>query len=169
MQLKTGILRRQHNEKNDIDWRFVKMNQLKWCCEQKNGIKIIGMNENLSEAYIQKSDNDFEDAQKTSEGWKPIIAYYSCYNALYSLLMKAGIKSEIHECTIALMSYFGFDEFDIKFIEMMKKNRIDCQYYLKELPAIDFDPVKNFLVKCKEKLRSIDFESVIDQIKRDIK
>ncbi|MEA2003961.1 MAG: hypothetical protein U9O53_03295 [archaeon] len=48
-----------------------------------------------------------------------ITAYYACYNALYSILMKCGIKSEIHDCTIELMDFFDFEAKDIEFITQL--------------------------------------------------
>ena len=38
------------------------------------------------------------------------IEYYVCYNALYSLLVKCGIKCEIHDCNFKLMFLFDFDK-----------------------------------------------------------
>jgi uncharacterized protein (UPF0332 family) len=34
--------------------------------------------------------------------WIATTAYYARYFALYALLMKIGIKSEIHDCSIAI-------------------------------------------------------------------
>lgn len=34
--------------------------------------------------------------------WITTTAYYARYFALYALLMKIGVKSEIHDCTIAI-------------------------------------------------------------------
>jgi len=76
------------------------MKKLKWCAKQSKGIKLIKINNNLSEAYIKEADETFDNMIRTKGNWKTILAYYSCYNALYSLLIKYGIKSEIHDCTI---------------------------------------------------------------------
>lgn len=43
-----------------------------------------------------------------------------------------GVKSEIHDCSIALMRYLFYDIFERKFfaeLEESKKQRIDVQYY----------------------------------------
>lgn len=147
-----------------------KMDKLKWCCEQKKGISIIEPNKNLSEEYIKKADESLEAMLINKKGWKIITAYYACYNALYSILMLAGIKSEIHECSIELMNLI--DEFkseDIHFLKGLKKDRIDVQYYLKDRKLEDEDQAKAFVLKCKQILMSINPDKVRNKIKEAMK
>src|SRR3989344_6006062 len=87
-----------------------------------------------------------------------IMVYYSCYSALYSILIKAGIKCEIHSCSIALMGMIGFDKEDIKFMEKLKDDRTNVQYYLKEKELEDENKVKEFLLKCKNIGNEIDVQ-----------
>jgi len=77
--------------------------------------------------------------------WLATQKYYAEYLAAYSLLMKIGIKSEIHSCTIDVIRLlekekiigFSFS----KLLEEDKELRIDNQYYLKNRPVV-FDSKK---------------------------
>ena len=65
--------------------------------------------------------------------------------------MKIGIKFEIHDCTITLMQLLGFDKADIQFLESLKNDRVNVQYYLKTSSLhIDTNQVLEFLNKCKQ-------------------
>jgi uncharacterized protein (UPF0332 family) len=68
--------------------------------------------------------------------WITTTAYYARYFALYALLMKIGVKSEIHDCTIAvakLLSQHGIlNPRTVKDIAQAKKTRIDTQYYVEK-------------------------------------
>ena len=58
--------------------------------------------------------------------------YYSMYYSLYAILMKIGVKCEIHSCTLELMK-FALPEFyseeDIKTIKKAFDIRNIAQYY----------------------------------------
>lgn len=100
------------------------MNKLDWCKKKKEGIEIVEPNENLAESYMNKSENSLKTMNTTpAEDWKITTAYYSCYQALYALLRRTGIKSEIHDCTIELMQFFDFTEEDIEFLKKLKDKR----------------------------------------------
>jgi uncharacterized protein (UPF0332 family) len=66
--------------------------------------------------------------------WITTTAYYARYFALYALLMKIGIKSEIHDCSIAvarLLAEKGILNEDLASdISNSKQVRIDTQYYV---------------------------------------
>jgi len=89
------------------------MNRIKWCSEQKKGIKLIEIKPHLSESYLQEADETLENVFSASGKWKVITAYYACYSALYSILMKTGIKCEIHDCALELMVLLEFGESEI--------------------------------------------------------
>ena len=125
--------------------------KIKWCCKKKEGIRLIEPNENLSEKYMEESNLTLEALGKIDNKWNLIMGYYACYNALYSILMKAGIKSEIHDCSIALMNAIPhFSKEDIKFLEELKEDRIGVQYYLKSKTLEDKEKVKDFILTCKQ-------------------
>ncbi len=123
--------------------------KISWCLQQKNGIELVEPNDNLSTAYLSDADDSLLAMDKITGKWKIVTAYYACYNALYALLMKAGIKCEIHDCTLALMSLLEFTKEEKVFIQALKKQRIDVQYYLKPASEIDTTKVKQFVIRCK--------------------
>ena len=98
--------------------------KIKWCAEQKKGINLIEPKLHLSESYIKEADETLENVFVTKGKWKLITAYYACYSALYALLMKAGIKCEIHDCTFELMELFGFNTSEIEYLRKLKEDRI---------------------------------------------
>ncbi len=68
--------------------------------------------------------------------WIATTAYYARYFALYALLMKIGLKSEIHDCTLhiaKLLSENGILNPNlVEDIFQSKQTRIDTQYYVEE-------------------------------------
>lgn len=136
-------------------------NKIKWCLKQNKGIKLVELNEPISENYIKESKDDFDMIEKVNPKWKTVTAYYSCYNSVYAILMKIGIKCEIHDCTIALMELLGFNKEEIEFLDSLKKERVDVQYYLKASSlAIDKNKVLEFLNKCKEIIKEMNDDKI---------
>ena len=138
--------------------------KINWCLKQKNGIEIIEIKPHLSQSYLKEADETLENMFITKGKWKVITAYYACYNALYSILMKSGIKCEIHDCTIQLMSMFEFENKEIKYMEKLKDDRIKTQYYLKEINLKNENEVKDFISKCKNILNNLNSKK-IEQIR----
>ena len=145
------------------------MNQekLKWCNNQKKGIELIELKPHLSISYINEAEETLENVFSAKGKWKLITAYYACYNALYSILMKCGIKCEIHDCTIELMDFFDFNKDEISYMKDLKDNRIQAQYYLKTVLLDDEEKVKKFILKCKTILNTITSEK-IESVREDI-
>jgi len=143
-------------------------NKIRWCCNQDKGISLIELKPHLSESYIKEADQTLETVLNVKGKWKVITGYYACYNALYSILMKCGIKSEIHECSIELMELFGFSNDEIDYMRKLKEDRIQTQYYLKEIFLKDEKEVKRFILKCKEILNGLSsnkIEEIRDKIR----
>jgi len=89
-----------------------KDNNFAFCFKKASGLKLISPNDNLVEVYKRKSRsalNMLNSAiEKDEDEWILDTSYYAKYFMAYALFMKAGIKSEIHDCTIfALKSIFG--------------------------------------------------------------
>lgn len=110
------------------------MDKVKWCLKAKNGLELVEPNENLMQAYIKKAEDSLRAASvlKDNEDWEISSSYYTMYFALYAILMKIGVKCEIHSCTISFMQIFlnnHFSEQEIELIERSQKARIDTQYY----------------------------------------
>ena len=118
--------------------------KLAWCAGIKNGIILIEPNENLASAYQIKAEEAMEAMHSVSSfDWKISTGYYSLYFSLYSVLMKIGIKSENHSCTIEIMcqilnGYFTSDECDT--IEKARRARVETQYYVSQPPFLRNSP-----------------------------
>ncbi len=125
------------------------MNKIGWCLKQKKGIEIVEPNDNLCKAYFQDADESLDVMKEAKGKWKPITAYYACYYALYALLMKAGFKCEIHDCTLELMAFFGFGQEQVDFMKNLKKERTDVQYYRKEPQELNMTKIVGFVADCK--------------------
>jgi uncharacterized protein (UPF0332 family) len=117
---------------------MLKDDGLVWCFTQKRGIRITEPNPNLTKAYLKKAAsalNMMTAALQINENeWTTTAAYYARYFALYALLMKIGVKSEIHDCTInvaQLLANHGIlRQSLVDDIAEAKQTRIDTQYYV---------------------------------------
>lgn len=99
---------------------------------KENKIKIMEPNEEIKDAYIQKSESNLISAKILLENNRleesVSLAYYAMYNMLLALLFKVGIKSENHTGSIIILNgVFGIDNSEII---KAKKERIDKQYYV---------------------------------------
>lgn len=153
------------------------MNKISWCKKQGNGIKIQEPNDNLSQEYYKNAEESLEvlrNINKTkSNMWLATTKYYIEYFAIYSVLMKIGVKCEIHDCTVALVKLLEdtdiIEEGFSKVLENDKELRIDNQYYLKNKPVnIDFEGLSNFLLSIKGSLHKLDNEK-IEELREKIK
>ncbi len=150
--------------------------KIKWCINQKQGLELIDKNNNLSKEYLVKAENSLKAVKSLENNteWQISTAYYSIYFSLYAILIKIGIKSEIHSCTIEFANMFLKDYLFDKEISLLKaamKARIDLQYYTdrdltldKKNKIIKF--AVEFHIKCKEILINLT-ESQINKIRSD--
>jgi len=148
------------------------MKKLNWCLKQNKGIKLIKPNNNLSESYIKDADKTLENTKNIEGKWEIIMTYYACYNALYSVIIKAGIQSEIHDCTIELMNLFRFKKEQIEFMKELKEKRIKTQYYLEEIKLKSKKEVQEFILNCKiilDDLSSKKIERIREVIEAKLK
>jgi len=79
------------------------MASINWCKKQEKGIRIVEPNINLSEDYIRSAEETLvllKDVKDKSNMWAATMKYYCEYFAVYSLLIRIGLKCEIHDCTI---------------------------------------------------------------------
>lgn len=152
------------------------MVSIKWCKKKKRGIKLIQPNDNLFQEYIQTAEETL-DILKSIKGkskvWMATTKYYCEYFAIYSLLMKIGIKCEIHDCTIALCQLLR--EMEIlpegykAILEKDKQLRIDNQYYLKNKDVfLDYNKVVEFVVTIKNIARKLTKEN-IEEIRESVR
>ena len=151
------------------------MDQIKWCLDQKKGIELVEPSDNLRAAYLVKA----EEALETLRGikirdWQLTTAYYTMYHGIYSLLMKMGVKCEIHTCTIEfakrfLKKHFTTEDFDL--LDKAFRARNDSQYYVnREVPDGNYQLIMKktpaFLVKCKNIILE---QKEINEIREKIK
>ena len=150
------------------------MDKIKWCAKKKDGLNLVEPNSNLAEAYIKKAEEALESLRvNIIKDWKISTAYYTIYFSLYALLIRMGIKCEIHSCTVEfakqfLEEYFSKEELD--FIEDSLKARIDSQYYVdRTVPDPQYKKMiklaPEFLVKCKSILLKLN-EKKINEIRK---
>ena len=143
------------------------MVSLKWCFRQKDGIRLIEPNDNLALAYInlaEKSLGTMSRERKYNMMFAISACYYSMYYSLYAVLMKLGIKCEIHSCTLEIMKSVlqGFySKEDVMIIKKGFDARIIAQYYVdKIVPEEDSDFIFSkaplFFNKSKEVLSKIN-------------
>jgi len=113
-----------------------------FCFKKAKGLKLVNPNEILTEVYKRKSKsalNMLDSAkEKQEDDWILDTSYYAKYFIIYSLFMKFGIKSEIHDCTIfGLKALFVEEDIiseDIyKELEKSRDLRVDALYYDKEI------------------------------------
>jgi len=155
------------------------MDQIKWCLNQKKGIELVEPSDNLREAHLMKAEDALEVLRATKiRDWEMTAAYYAIYHGIYSLLMKMGIKCEIHSCTIEFTKRFLKNKFSSEDFELIDKAfsaRIDAQYYVnREVPDKNYEFIMKktpaFLVKCKntvlEQKEIEDMRTVISSLSR---
>jgi hypothetical protein len=147
------------------------MATIKWCKKQAKGIRLVEPNENLAKEYILTAEETLETLKSMkSRMWLATTKYYCEYFAIYSLLMRIGVKSEIHECTITVSQMLedmkiipaGFT----KRVEEDKQLRIDNQYYLKNKEVlVNYDELLNFVLAIKD-INSKMTKEGIDKIRK---
>jgi len=141
---------------------------LSWCFKQKRGIKLIESNLGIAREYLADSRRDLQLVDKNEPKWNIIKEYYVCYNAFYSLLVKCGVKCEIHDCTIKLMEFFEFEKIVQEKLNDLKSERIGVQYYLGNSKKDYLGFAKDFLDLCEVKFLELnDFK--INEIREKIK
>ena len=150
------------------------MVSIKWCLNAKNGIELVKPNNNMSDSYLKMAEESLKIIRKINESklWTASASYYVMYYSLYSLMMKVGVKCEIHKCSIEFMKKYllGFyDSGDVSLIEKGFDVRKDLQYYpgkFSDENKLEFvrDGAVDFFIKTKEILSKIT-EKQINQIR----
>ncbi|MBI5797973.1 HEPN domain-containing protein [Candidatus Woesearchaeota archaeon] len=114
--------------------------KVEWCIQKKKGISIGIPNDILCSAYLNKARNSLKAMDLNLNAnildWAVETAYYARYQAVYALLQKCGIKSEIHDCSIAVCKFIFKEYFSEEFFEELEKakeQRINLIYYTDRL------------------------------------
>ena len=147
--------------------------------QQKKGIELVEPSNNLREAYLKKAEEALDTLRTSkSRDWQLTTAYYTIYHGIYSLLMKIGIKCEIHSCTIDFARQFlkeHFTDDDFELIDKAFSARIDSQYYVnREVLNHNYNLIMKktpvFLVKCKNMvIEQKEIEEIRDKINKYVK
>ncbi len=92
--------------------------------------------------------------------WLATTKYYCEYFCIYALLMRIGIKCEIHDCTIEVCKFFEKENLLKKgtsnLLERDKDLRIENQYFLKNnLIVFDHDLLLELILNIKNIISSI--------------
>ncbi len=157
------------------------LSHISWRLKQKHGIKIEEPNDNLCNVYLKKAKSALNmlssAAEKDEVDWIATTAYYARYFALYALLQKCGIKSEIHDCTISLMHFLFVEEGLVeecfyKELQLAKELRVDTQYYVaegldKQKLKTDSETARNFVLemeKVSDSLTGQDIKQLRDKL-----
>ncbi len=141
--------------------------RLKWCFGRRE-VRLIEPNENLANEYIRSSDETLsvlKDIRGKSNMWLATTKYYCKYFACYALLMRIGIRSEIHDCTIEIIRFLekeGMIKNGIAdSLEADKELRIDNQYYLKNRKVeVDFNGLVDFVLYFKNLIGTMTFDDI---------
>ena len=145
------------------------MDKIIWCAQKKEGFILIEPNLDLANAYFTKAEEALESIRvNTVRDWKISTAYYTIYFSIYALLMKIGIKCEIHSCTIEFAKRYlaeYFKETELDFIKDCLKARIDTQYYIDRIVPDEqykamIKKAPEFLVMCKAILIKLNEKKV---------
>ena len=154
------------------------MEKIRWCLKAKKGIELVDPNDNLSKVYLKKSEDALRAAASLEniKDWQISSSYYAMYFALYSILMKIGIKCENHACTIEFMNNFLMGHFckdDVKLLRNSMETRVDAQYYAdRDVSEIKYKNMVReapaFFAKCKSVLLKVN-EGEISEIRAKLR
>ena len=134
------------------------MANLGWCLKAPHGLELAEPSPRLAADYLSKAEGALVMMREaTLKEWKVTAAYYSLYFALYAVLMRLGVKCEIHTCTLLFMRRFlsrYFASGECALLESGMKARIDAQYYVgREIPYDVYEQLMQrppeFLEKCR--------------------
>lgn len=153
---------------------------INWCLKNKDGIRLVSANDNLAQSYIKMAENAIGTMNRERNynlQFAISACYYSMYYSLYAVLMKIGVKCEIHSCTLEFMNiflknYYSVD--DIKIINRAMRTREIAQYYADKIVSKeDMDIIMTqaplFINKSKDilsKLNQQDIEKIRDELNK---
>ena len=138
-----------------------KYSKIKWCCIQRNGIKLIKPNEILGKSYLDSADSNLLGLQSNTLKIQNSSAFNACYNSFYSILQKTGIKCEIQECSFELFNLIaGFTNLQINLIKILKKNNSDIEQNLKRAKPVNQESVIEFVKTAKQIFNSLSLNSI---------
>lgn len=109
------------------------MVSINWCLKQSRGIELVDSNLNMADSYIRMAEDSLGTMHRErgkNNVFSIAAGYYAMYSSLYSVLIRIGIKCEIHKCSIKLMDKLLFEFYsveDVKGINRAFKLRNSAQ------------------------------------------
>lgn len=151
------------------------MADIEWCKKQDRGISLTEPNTNLAREYLESAEETLsilKDIENKSNMWLATTIYYCEYFAVYAVLMKIGIKSEIHDCTIAICRVLEDEKIlpqgTYEKLEKDKQLRIDNQYYLKNKKvSLNMKELVDFVLSIKDIINTLTLDE-INKIRKKI-
>jgi uncharacterized protein (UPF0332 family) len=150
---------------------------IRWCTQQNKGIQVVLPNENMSYSYLGMAEESIVALKglEQSNIWTAATTYYIYYYSLYALMLRMGVKCEIHACSLEFMKLFLVDFYNEKDREMIEKAfsaRIDLQYYAnRPVDKIIIEETKlyckDFYLKTKDVIARIT-ETTIESIRKKL-
>ena len=142
--------------------------KLRWCFKQKRGLKLIEPNDNLANEYLKSAEETLlvlKNVEGKSNMWVATMKYYCEYFAAYALLMKFGVKSEIHDCTIEFLKFLEKEGIVRNISDILirdKELRIENQYYLRNKKVeVDFNEIRDFVLYIRDKILMVNEGEVV--------
>ena len=146
------------------------MVSIRWCLKCKNGLELVEPNGNMSFSYLKMAEESLRMIGNVegSRIWTGSTCYYTIYYSLYSLMMRIGVKCEIHSCSIEFMKKFLDCFYSLEYFGMIDnafRIRNDVQYYpgnlIKEKELQDLRvSARDFFVKTENIIKRIGEEDV---------
>lgn len=112
-----------------------------WCIRQRRGIRLVQPDAWMADAYMRMSEESLALIGKVASSrlWSATITYYAYHYALYALMLRLGVRSGMHACSIEFMRKHLIPPYTGKDMEMVERAfsaRMDLQYYI-ERPVDD--------------------------------
>ena len=154
------------------------MVSIKWCMGNKDGIRLIEPDEKRSDSYVKMAEESIYSLKgvERSSIWTATMTYYIFYYSLYSLMMRIGVKCEIHSCSLEFIKQCLAEFYSSRDIEMIEKAfeaRTNVQYYAdRPVDAKSIEKAKQycttFFTKTQDILSSIK-EDDLTKIRKKLK
>ncbi len=138
---------------------------IKWCLKKKHGITLAEPNEELAKAYVLKAQRALSTMDEVSAPeWKITAAYYAMYFSVYAIMIRIGVKCEIHECTLAFMKeYLPYTPEENSWIVHMRDLREKYQYYIAhEIDSSVLGRASIFIKRSKKVMRDINPNRILE-------
>lgn len=127
-----------------------------------------GAQPSLAEAYIRNAEETLSvlrDIKDRSNMWLATTKYYCEYFAVYAFLMRLGLRSEIHECTIEAARFLEGEGLlpggTARLLKKDKQLRMDNQYYLKNRKVrVDCEELRSFVLAVKDRVVQLTHQDI---------